>query len=92
MSCERLPYIPDSPDDDLVLMHQFRVSETYPLHTHEFYEIFYVVRGQAIHEINGLTQVVGEGALVFIRPQALRPCTQRPGGLGAVPGHRPDHL
>ena len=68
MSCERLPYIPDLPDDDLVLMHHFQVSETYPLHTHEFYEIFYVVRGQAIHEINSVTQVVGEGALVFIRP------------------------
>ena len=68
MECERLPYVPDSPDDDLVLVHQFSVSETYAYHCHEFYEIFYVVRGQAIHEINDATQIIGEGMLLFIRP------------------------
>ena len=68
MQCERLPFVPDSPDDDLVLVHQFSVSETYAYHCHEFYEIFYVIRGQAIHEINDATQIIGEGMLLFIRP------------------------
>lgn len=68
MTCERLPYVPDSPDDDLVLVHQFSVAETYAYHCHEFYEIFYVIRGQAIHEINDETQIIGEGMLLFIRP------------------------
>lgn len=68
MTCERLSFIPDTPNDDLVLLHQFHVFETYGLHMHEFYEVFYVVRGQAMHEVNGSAQVVGEGSLVFIRP------------------------
>ena len=45
MDCQRLPFMPDTPDDDLVLLHQYHVSETYPMHSHEFYEIFYVVKG-----------------------------------------------
>lgn len=68
MTCERLPFIPDTPNDDLVLLHQLHVSETYACHMHEFYEVFYVVKGQALHEINGVSQVVSEGSLVFIRP------------------------
>lgn len=68
MDCERLPFVPDTPNDDLVLLHQYHVSETYGLHCHEFYEVFYVVKGQAMHEINGSSQVVSEGSLVFIRP------------------------
>ena len=68
MDCERLPFVPDTPNDDLVLLHQYRVSETYALHRHEFYEVFYVLRGQALHEMDGSSQVVSEGTLVFIRP------------------------
>lgn len=71
MSCKRLPFIPDTPNDDLVLLHQFHVSETYVCHTHEFYEVFYVVKGQAIHKINNVSQVVSEGSLVFIRPNDI---------------------
>ena len=68
MECERLPFVPDTPNDDLVLLHQYHVSDTYALHRHEFYEVFYVIKGQAMHEINGSSQVVSEGSLVFIRP------------------------
>jgi AraC family cel operon transcriptional repressor len=49
-------------------LHQKSVSETYPLHTHDFYEIFYVMEGKAIHEVNGETLVLTKGALIFIRP------------------------
>ncbi|MGI5885176.1 MAG: GNAT family N-acetyltransferase [Candidatus Spyradocola sp.] len=68
MDCERLPFVPNTPNDDLVLLHQYRVSETYALHCHEFYEVFYVLRGQALHEIGSSSQVISEGTLVFIRP------------------------
>ena len=67
-TAKRLPFVPDTPNDDLVLLHQYRVSETYALHRHEFYEVFYVLRGQALHEMDGSSQVVSEGTLVFIRP------------------------
>lgn len=60
------------PDPDkacgVAYIHQKSVSETYRLHTHDFHEIFYVVEGKAIHEVNGEAQVLSKGALVFIRP------------------------
>lgn len=68
MDCKRLAFVPDTPNDDLVLLHQFRVSETYGLHCHEFYEVFYVLGGQALHETGDASQVVSEGSLVFMRP------------------------
>lgn len=39
----------------------------YP-HCHEFYEIFVTVSGTVTHFINGVTQKLPEGSLVFIRP------------------------
>jgi AraC family cel operon transcriptional repressor len=37
-------------------------------HSHDFYELFMVNRGSAIHRINGATQPISKGTLVFIRP------------------------
>lgn len=37
-------------------------------HWHEFYEIFITISGTVIHQINGKTQSLPEGSLVFIRP------------------------
>ncbi|MDD3411184.1 MAG: helix-turn-helix domain-containing protein [Eubacteriales bacterium] len=42
--------------------------ETSPLHSHTFYEFFYVFSGRAIHHINDKNSVVSQGSLVFIRP------------------------
>ena len=39
----------------------------YP-HSHEYYEIFITVLGTVNHYINGITQCLPEGSLVFIRP------------------------
>lgn len=39
----------------------------YP-HCHDFYEIFITVSGIVTHFINGITQKLPEGSLVFIRP------------------------
>lgn len=44
------------------------VRKTYPIHTHEYYEFFFVTKGRAIHIINGALQVVERGSLVFVRP------------------------
>ncbi|WP_168123282.1 helix-turn-helix domain-containing protein [Paenibacillus sp. HB172176] len=41
----------------------------YPLHGHDFYEIFIVTAGQCTHNINGEVQILTEGDMVFIRPE-----------------------
>ncbi len=38
------------------------------IHCHEFYEIFLTVKGTTTHYINGITQKLTAGSLVFIRP------------------------
>jgi AraC family transcriptional regulator, dual regulator of chb operon len=38
-------------------------------HSHDFYEIFLITKGKAIHGINGKEEIIEEGALVFIRPE-----------------------
>ncbi len=40
-----------------------------PLHTHDFYEIFYVLEGTATHLINERTVKLTPGDLVLIRPE-----------------------
>jgi len=56
-------------------LHQKSVKETYPLHTHDFYEIFYIIKGKAIHEINCEKQALTQGMLVFIRPEDVHQYT-----------------
>lgn len=54
---------------DVGFLHQFSVQETYPLHTHNFYEIFLINKGKGIHKINGESVLLSEGSFVLIRPQ-----------------------
>ncbi len=49
-------------------LHQMSVRETYPLHTHDFYEIFYVVRGRAMHCVNDVSECLMAGTAQLIRP------------------------
>lgn len=44
------------------------VRQTFPLHTHDFYEFFLVTKGRAIHVVNNVPQVVERGSLVLVRP------------------------
>ncbi|MEK8128332.1 AraC family transcriptional regulator [Paenibacillus filicis] len=37
-------------------------------HSHDFYELFLVTKGRVCHVVNGQTERLDEGALVFIRP------------------------
>lgn len=50
-------------------VHQMSVRETFQLHTHSFFEFFYVLKGKATHDINGQTMLLNQGTLVFIRPR-----------------------
>lgn len=52
-------------------LYQTSVQDTYPLHTHDFYEVFFVTSGYAIHIINEEKIVVSQGSYVFIRPEDL---------------------
>ncbi len=38
------------------------------LHCHDFYEIILVIKGKAVHYINGQKQLLGAGSCVIIRP------------------------
>lgn len=54
---------------DVDFSHQFSVSETYPIHCHEFLELFLVMRGNAVHTVNGKSTPLSKGDMVFIRPE-----------------------
>ncbi len=43
-------------------------NDRFSPHAHDFYEIFLTVKGTVTHHINGRTQKLPEGSLVFIRP------------------------
>lgn len=54
--------------EDLTVLKQTSVGETYPLHTHSFYEYFIVTKGKAIHVVNETEHMVERGTLVLVRP------------------------
>lgn len=54
--------------DGAGLIKQYSAEETYPLHTHTFYEIVFIARGKGIHCVNDRQQVLADGSLVLIRP------------------------
>ena len=49
----------------------YGANDIYRPHNHEFYEIFITISGTVTHFINGITQKLPEGSLVFIRPQDI---------------------
>lgn len=51
------------------LIKQYSAAETYPVHTHDFYEIVFIGGGKGTHCINGKQQILSDGSLVFIRPE-----------------------
>lgn len=40
-----------------------------PMHTHDFYEVFYVLEGKATHILNGRTKILCAGDLILIYPE-----------------------
>lgn len=55
-------------DDGVSFLCQRSVRETFRLHCHDFYELFYIINGKAIHNINGEYQLLSDGDFVLIRP------------------------
>lgn len=49
-------------------LHQFGVQSTYQIHSHDFYELFLVPKGSAVHAVNGRSQLLTAGSFVLIRP------------------------
>lgn len=44
------------------------VNDRFSVHAHDYYEIFLTVEGTVTHHVNGKTQKLPQGSLVFIRP------------------------
>lgn len=53
---------------DKMIQKNIGVKSTFRLHTHDYYEFFFVTSGRAIHLVNGVSQVISRGSLVLIRP------------------------
>lgn len=49
-------------------LRQISVDETAPLHTHEFFEMFIVTDGKALHLVNDSVQNLESGDFVLMRP------------------------
>lgn len=43
------------------------VKDTIGMHTHDFFELFLILKGSVVHVINGNRQLLQENTLVFIR-------------------------
>lgn len=44
------------------------VRDADTLHSHDFYEIFFLIRGEMLHNVGGMCQHLKKGDAVFIRP------------------------
>lgn len=44
------------------------LGEEFPLHDHDYPEVFWISTGAMVHEVNGTRSVLRRGRLVFIRP------------------------
>lgn len=71
MGVEKLKLADTKTKDGIGFLKQKGVNQTCHAHTHDFYEIFYVTDGRAIHVVNGINQLVAKGSLVFIRPDDI---------------------
>ncbi len=58
----------DDIESGLSCIIQNSVADTYHLHTHDFFELFYVSGGRALHNLNGKSEIVSYGTLEFILP------------------------
>lgn len=45
------------------------VRDAEKLHSHDFYEIFFLIHGEMLHTVGGMCQHIKKGEAVFIRPQ-----------------------
>jgi len=57
------------PEAECLYRYVYGANDIFRPHNHEYYEIFITVTGTVTHFINGITQKLPEGSLVFIRPE-----------------------
>lgn len=69
---DRLPVsLNVDPQAQCLYRYVYGANDIYRPHNHEFYEIFITISGTVTHYINGITQKLPEGSLVFIRPEDI---------------------
>ena len=52
MKVPRLSLLPNELKNGAGIIKQYSVEETYPIHTHDFFELVFIVKGKGIHCIN----------------------------------------
>lgn len=68
MEIIKYPFEQSQMEREISFLLQHSVSETAPLHTHDFFEMFLVTEGKALHLVNDMVQTIEQGDLIFIRP------------------------
>jgi quercetin dioxygenase-like cupin family protein len=63
---------------------RLRGQVAFPLHWHDFPEVFWVSEGTGMHQINGQEHALGPGSLMSVTPEAARWCG-RVGGFVPKP-------
>ncbi len=58
-------------DQEIGCSYRYVYSETerFRPHWHEYFEVFLMLKGSAVHKVNGATFTLSKGSLVFIRPK-----------------------
>ncbi|WP_099205591.1 helix-turn-helix transcriptional regulator [Scatolibacter rhodanostii] len=69
MKVIKYPFHDNEKGTEIDVSIQSGVSQTAPLHTHEYFEFFLVLDGKALHLANDTVQNLEGGSLVFIRPE-----------------------
>jgi AraC family cel operon transcriptional repressor len=49
--------------------HKCRPHAPISVHTHDFAEVFWIENGNGVHELNGRTEAIASGTLIFIRAE-----------------------
>lgn len=68
MSMRKMTYYDTYPDDDYLYHLSEGKSQAQLEHCHSFFEFFITLSDNIVHIVNGTTQILVEGTLVFIRP------------------------
>ena len=55
-------------DTGFTLRYVYSETEPFVKHWHDYFEIFLMIEGKTVHQVNDIEQNLDEGYLVFIRP------------------------
>ena len=58
----------------VIVRHAYRTGGGFTTHRHEFAEVFWCESGEGVHTVNGATQTLRAGDVVFIRPRDAHSC------------------